>query len=186
MRLPLRVTSRTIGQHLNQIRRDGMRRTLPRNIRVFALSHGVFRVVVRRYKLPKIGAQLSGRADLSRGGVENSYRDNYDRYAPFDQHGNFQMNIIWYLFILFTTILVIYTCQPYCCSRANEILSAHELISSVKLTYRAERDQVNTNFKHVFKVAVDLAKSVGTDPSMPRIAAVQVHRANAKSGIPED
>ena len=69
--------------------------------------------------------------------------------------------------------------------KSNDVLKALSIINDMKQTYRSEREEIEPGFAKVFKVATDLARSVGTEPSLPRFEARQRNRANVPADTPE-
>ena len=63
--------------------------------------------------------------------------------------------------------------------KSIDILEAHEMIHEVTDTYKEERKDVKSNFKKVFEQSACMAKEVGSQPEMPRIASRQEHRSNS-------
>ena len=64
--------------------------------------------------------------------------------------------------------------------RAVDIITAHQMISSIKDIYKKERSDIEEGFKKVYQQAVRMAIKVGIDPSKPRSDKNkrQQHRSN--------
>ena len=71
--------------------------------------------------------------------------------------------------------------------RAVDIIAAHQMISAITDTYKAERAGVEKGFEKVYQPAVRMACQVGTQPSHPRSRqdTRQQHRSNAPAETSE-
>ncbi|XP_041372811.1 52 kDa repressor of the inhibitor of the protein kinase-like [Gigantopelta aegis] len=67
---------------------------------------------------------------------------------------------------------------------ASDIVSAVSMIDGVKEEYKEIRNYFDSYFEGVYQHAVSVAASVGTEPTVPRVAKNQMHRDNAVSSSP--
>lgn len=67
---------------------------------------------------------------------------------------------------------------------ALDIIAAMNLIEEVKSEYKHIRSNIDDFFDTSFDHAVRMADALGVEPSMPRVARKQMHRANATSDGP--
>ena len=67
-----------------------------------------------------------------------------------------------------------------------DLLKAKDEIASLKSDLSQMEADIDARHHHLYTEAVNLARSVSVEPSMPRIVQRQVYRANAPAPTPED
>ena len=65
-------------------------------------------------------------------------------------------------------------------------LKAKDEIASLKSDLSQMQADIDARHHHLYTEAVNLARSVSVEPSMPRIVHRQVYRPNAPAPTPED
>ena len=70
--------------------------------------------------------------------------------------------------------------------KSKDIVKAYCMISETEKELNEKREEAEAVFKRWYSNAVELSSDLGTDPSVPRTASRQQHRANAPHDTPEE
>ena len=70
--------------------------------------------------------------------------------------------------------------------KSNDIVKAYCMISETERELNEKRDEAEAVLKRWYSNAVELSSDLGTEPSVPRTASRQQHRANAPHDTPEE
>jgi len=90
------------------------------------------------------------------------------------------------LIVTMKTLAVIKPISIKLQKKSNDIVKAYCMISDTEKELKEKRDEAEAVFKRWYSNAVELSSDLGTEPSVPRTASRQQHRANAPHDTPEE
>ena len=118
------------------------------------------------------------------------YSWNWDRETLLKANGCYHTCCSFqFLVSLTVTMKILSVIKPISVKlqrKSNDIVKAYNMISETEKELKEMRDNADVVFKRWYEYAVEISSDLGTEPSAPRTASRQQHRANAPNDTPEE
>ena len=124
--------------------------------------------------------------------TDNANLEQLSLVLRFVDKGNWllpHMLFFQFLIVLTATMKTLAVIKPITIKlqkKFNDIVKAYCMISETEKALNEKREKAEAVFKRWYSNAVELSSDLGTEPSVPRTASRQQHRANAPHDTPEE